>query len=272
MTTKVVTMFTCNPHSVLYNHPMFADLPSPMILCHRGAKNYAPENTLSAFTTALELGADGFELDTQLTSDGQVVVFHDPTLDRMTNGHGKLSKLSLAELRELDVKGSFSEKFRGEKIPTLEEVFATVGKRAIINVELKNFSTPFDDLVERVCELVRRHGLQESVIFSSFLPWNLKKAARILPEVRRGLITIKGRWGVWGRSFGFSFGDYTAMHPNLDDVTAQTVQRVHKLKRKINVWVVNREEDIRRLVGWGVDGLLTDDPLLALRITRGPSA
>jgi glycerophosphoryl diester phosphodiesterase len=251
---------------------MPADLPSPLILCHRGAKNYAPENTLAAFTTALELGADGFELDTQLTFDGHVVVFHDPALDRLTNRHGTLSKLSLAELRELNLSGPFSEKFRGEKIPTLEEVFETIGKRAIINIELKNFSAPFDNLVEKVCELVRRHDLQKNVIFSSFLPWNLKKAARILPEVPRGLITIKGRWGVWGRSFGFNFGDYTAMHPNLDDVTAQQVQRVHKLKRKINVWVVNREEDIRRLVGWGVDGLITDDPLLAIRITRGPSA
>lgn len=256
----------------MYNHIMSMDhLPTPLILCHRGAKNYAPENTLPAFKTALELGADGFELDTQLTSDGHVVVFHDPKLDRLTNGHGVLSKFSLAEIRKLDVGSSFSEKFRGEKIPTLEEIFETVGKRAIINIELKNFSTPFDNLVEKVCELVRRHEMQKNVIFSSFLPWNLKKAARLLPEVPRGLITIKGKWGVWGRSFGFAFGNYDALHPNLADVTAQQVQRVHKLKRRINVWVANTEEDIRRLLGWGVDGLITDDPLLAIRIARGPS-
>lgn len=251
---------------------MLADLPSPLILCHRGAKNYAPENTLSAFRTALELGADGFELDTQLTSDGHVVVSHDTTVDRLTDGHGKLRDFSLADLRQLDAGSSFSEKFRGEKIPTLDEVFESSGKRAIINIELKNFSKPFDDLVEKVCEAVQRHGMQKHVIFSSFLPWNLKKARRLLPEVPRGLITIKGRWGVWGRSFGFNFGDYDALHPNLDDVTAQQVQRVHKLKRKINVWVANKEDDIRRLVGWGVDGIMTDDPLLAIRITRGPSA
>jgi len=256
----------------MYNRTMLTELPSPLILCHRGAKNYAPENTLAAFKTALELGADGFELDTQLTSDGHVVVYHDTTVDRLTNGQGKTSRLSLAELRELDAGSSFSEKFRGEKIPTLEEVFETIGKRAIINIELKNFSTPFDNLVEKVCEAVRRHGMQKNILFSSFLPWNLKKAARILPEVPRGLITIRGRWGVWGRSFGFTFGDYDALHPYLGDVTAQQVQRVHKLKRKINVWTVNAEEDIRRLIGWGVDGIMTDDPLLAIRIARGPSA
>ena len=251
---------------------MLNELLSPIILCHRGAKNYAPENTLAAFKTSLELGADGFELDTQLTSDGHVVVFHDTTVDRTTNGHGKLSRLPLADLRELDAGSSFSEKYRGEKIPTLDEVFEAIGKRAIINVELKNFSTPFDNLAEKVCEVIRRHGIQKNVMFSSFLPWNLKKTARILPEVPRGLITAKDWRGVWGRSFGFNFGNYDALHPYLDNVTPQQVHRVHKLKRKINVWVVNRDEDLRRLFNWGVDGILTDDPQLALRITRSSSA
>jgi len=250
---------------------MSPELQKPIILCHRGAKNYAPENTLPAFQTALQLGADGFELDTQLTSDGHVAVYHDPSVDRTTNGHGRLSSLTLAQVRELEAGSFFSEKFRGEKIPTLDEVFETTGKRAIINVELKNFSTPFDNLAEKVCELVRRHGMQQNVIFSSFLPWNLKKAARLLPEVPRGLITIKGRWGVWGRSFGFDFGNYDALHPYLGDVTAQQVQRVHKLKRRINVWTVNTEEDIRRMLSWGVDGIMTDDPLLAAKIIRNTS-
>ncbi len=249
---------------------MFKDLPPLLILCHRGAKNYAPENTLAAFKIALELGADGFELDTQLTSDGHVVVYHDRTVDHTTNGQGRLSRLLLAEVRELNAGSSFSEKFRGEKIPTLDEVFETVGKRAIINVELKNFSTPFDTLAEKVCEVVRRHGMQKNVIFSSFLPWNLKKVARILPEVPRGLIAIKGGWGVWHRSFGFAFGNYQALHPNVKDVTPQQVQYVHRLGRRIHVWTVNAEEDMRRLFKWGVDGIFTDDPLLAIRV-RGES-
>jgi glycerophosphoryl diester phosphodiesterase len=248
------------------------EFPIPLILCHRGAKNYAPENTLAAFTLALEQGADGVELDAKLTSDSHVVVHHDGMVDRTTNGHGDLAKFSLAELLELDAGSFFSEKFRGEKIPTLDKVFEALGKRAIINVELKNYSTPFDSLVEKVCELVRRHGMQKNILFSSFLPWNLKKAARLLPEVPRGLLTLKGRWGVWGRSFGFNFGDYAALHPYLTDVTAQQVQRVHKLNRKINVWTVNAEEDMRRLIGWGVDGLITDDPLLAVRVAKGSSA
>ncbi len=242
---------------------------SPLILGHRGAKKYAPENTLAAFTLALEQGADGVELDAQLSADGSVVVHHDVTLDRTTNGKGRLAQFSLAALRELDAGSFFSEKFRGEKIPTLDEVFESIGKHAVINVELANYSTPRNNLVEKVCELVKHHALQRSIIFSSFFAGNLKKAAVFMPEVPRGLLTQVNLLGLWARSFGFNFGDYAALHPHVSDVTAQQVQRVHKLKRKINVWTVNAEEDIRRLIGWGVDGLITDDPLLAVRIARG---
>lgn len=251
---------------------MLNDLPSPIILCHRGASKYAPENTMSAFKKALDLGADGFELDTQLSADGHVVVFHDQSLDAKSTGHGKLHAHTLAELQKLDAGSYFSQEFRGERIPTLDDVFDAFGKRAFIDVEIKNFSKPFNNLAEKVCEAVRRHGVQKHVILSSFLPWNLKKTARLLPDVPRGLITFPGKWGIWGRSFGFSFGDYDAVHPRMDDVTAQQVQRVHKLKRKIIVWVVNTEEDLRRMHRWGVDGVMTDDPQLALKIARSSSA
>jgi glycerophosphoryl diester phosphodiesterase len=247
-------------------------MPTPLILGHRGAKNYAPENTLAAFTLAVEQGADGVELDAKLSADGAVVVHHDVTLDRTTNGKGRLAHFSLAALRELDAGSFFSEKYRGEKIPTLDEVFESIGKRATINVELTNYSTPRDNLVEKVCELVKRHALQKSIIFSSFFPGNLRKAARFLPEVPRGLLTQVSLLGLWGRSFGFNFGDYAALHPYLTDVTAQQVRRVHRLNRKINVWTVNTEEDVRKMIGWGVDGIITDDPANAVRFARGSSA
>jgi glycerophosphoryl diester phosphodiesterase len=244
---------------------------SPLILGHRGAKKYAPENTLAAFTLALEQGADGVELDAKLSADGFVIVHHDVTLDRTTNGKGRLAQFSLAALRELDAGSFFSEKYRGEKIPTLDEVFESIGKRAVINVELTNYSTPRDNLVEKACALVKHHALQKSIIFSSFFADNLKKAAAFLPEAPRGLLTQVNLLGLWARSFGFNFGDYAALHPYVSDVTAQQVQRVHRLNRKINVWTVNTEEEVRRLVNWGVDGIITDDPLLAVRVVKGPS-
>ena len=141
-----------------------------------------------------------------------------------------------------------------------------MGKRTFINVELTNYSTPRDSLVETVCMLVKKFGLQERVLFSSFFASNLSKARAYLPGVPRGLLAVNGFLGSWGRSFGFNFGKYQALHPYLKDVSAQQVQRVHRLNRRIHVWTVNAEEDMRRLFHWGVDAIFTDDPQLAVQV------
>src|SRR5689334_23229806 len=115
---------------------MLESLPRPVIFAHRGASAYAPENTIASFEFAVAQGTDAIELDVKLSADGHVIVHHDPTVDRTTNGKGKVKDLTLAELKTLDAGGFFSENFHGEKIPTLEEVFEAVGKRTFINVEL----------------------------------------------------------------------------------------------------------------------------------------
>jgi glycerophosphoryl diester phosphodiesterase len=249
---------------------MLDTLHQPVIFAHRGASAHAPENTLAAFQLALEQNADGIELDVKLAADGQVVVIHDPTVDRTTGGHGRVKDLPLAQLRSLDAGSYFAENYRGEKIPTLEEVFETLGKRTFINVELTNYNTPRDQLVETVCMLVKQFGLQKHVMFSSFLASNLSKARAYLPGVPRGLLALNGLIGAWSRSFGFAFGRYHALHPNLKDVTPEQVQRVHRLHRRVHVWTVNAAEDMRRLFGWGVDAIFTDDPQLAVQV-RGES-
>jgi glycerophosphoryl diester phosphodiesterase len=243
---------------------MFEDLPHPVIFAHRGASAYAPENTIASFELALSQGADAIELDAKLSADGEVVVIHDSTVDRTTNGHGRVAQLSLTELRSLDAGSFFSEKYRGQKIPLLKEVFEAVGKKLFINVELKNYAAPYDGLVEKVCALVKQHEMEKKIIFSSFLASNLKKARFFLPEIPRGLLALRGWKGAWARSFGFSFGDYVALQPYLTDVTKQQIVRVHRLKRRVYVWTVNKTEDMARLNNWGVDGIFTDDPQLAL--------
>jgi glycerophosphoryl diester phosphodiesterase len=249
---------------------MLTSLPQPILFAHRGASAYAPENTLAAFELALAQNADAIELDVKLSADGHVIVIHDPTVDRTTGGHHRVKDLPLRDLRALDAGSFFSEKFHGEKIPTLEEVFEAVGKRTFINVELTNYNTPRDRLVETVCMLVKKCGLQEHVMFSSFFASNLSKAQAYLPEVPRGLLALDGWLGAWARSFGFAFGKYQALHPHLTDVTSQQVQRVHRLNRRIHVWTVNAAEDMRRLFHWGVDAIFTDDPQLAVQV-RGES-
>lgn len=245
---------------------MLESLPRPVIFAHRGASAHAPENTLAAFELALTQQADALELDAKLSADGQVVVHHDATVDRTTDGHGYVRDLKLAELRVLDAGSSFSQSFRSEKIPTLDEVFASIGKRTLINVELTNYTTPGDQLVETVCMLVKKHKVQKHILFSSFFASNLSKARSFLPDVPCGLLAYPGLLGTWARSFGFAFGKYQALHPALKDMSQQQVARVHRLNRRLHVWTVNAEQDMRRLFDWGVDGLFTDDPALAVRV------
>ncbi len=239
--------------------------PRPIVFAHRGASAYAPENTLEAFRLAYRQGADGIELDAKLSADGEVVVIHDAGVERTTDGNGRVASLELSQLRSLNAGISHPNEFNNVHIPTLSEVFEAVGQNGIINIELTNYSTPHDLLVEKVCDLVIRHGLQMRVLFSSFLGRNLSKAADRLPEVPRGLLALPGWKGVWPRSFGFMFGDYQALHAHVSDIEQQQIQRVHRLRRRIHVWTVNNPDDIRRLNDWGIDGLFTDDPLLTLR-------
>ena len=245
---------------------MLESLPQPVLFAHRGASAHAPENTLAAFELALTQQADGIELDVKLTSDGHVIVHHDATDNRTTNGQGRIKDTPLAELKKLDAGSSFAETFRGEEIPTLAEVFEAMGNRTFINIELTNYNTPRDQLVETVCMLVKKHQMQKHVMFSSFFAGNLSKARSYLPEVPRGLLAFNGILGAWARSFGFVFGKYQALHPNLKDMTRQEVLRGHRLKRRVHVWTVNAEADMRRLFGWDVDAIFTDDPQLAVRV------
>ena len=140
----------------------------PIILGHRGASKYAPENTIAAFDLALKQKADGFELDTMLSADGNPVVIHDNTVNRTTNGTGKVDWHMAGQLKDLDAGSKFSPDFAGEKIPLLEEVFTYFKGKALINVELKNFHTPSNLLPKIVFNLAQDVGILDQIIFSSF--------------------------------------------------------------------------------------------------------
>ena len=244
---------------------MWTDLSRPIIIAHRGDKTNAPENTLAAFKMAAENGADAIEFDVKLTVDGRVIVLHDKTVNRTTNGTGKISQLPFTAVKDLDAGAWFSEKFRGERIPTLDEVFETVDKRLYINVELTNYATPGDGLATKVVDLVKKHGLQNRMLFSSFFSRNLQMTRLLLPEVPRGLLCMRGILGSWGRTFSWS-GDYFALHPYLTDVDPRLVYRVQAAGKRVHAWTVNLEEDLQRMIGLGVDAIITDDPVLALRM------
>lgn len=242
---------------------MWTDLSTPVVIAHRGDSAHAPENTLSAFRMAAEKGAQAIEFDVKLSADGHVIVIHDQTVDRTTDGRGEVRTLSLAALRDLQAEARFKGHFPGERLPTLDEVFETVGQRLHMNVELTNYATPGDDLVAKVVEVIRRHRMQDRVLFSSFFPGNLRKARALLPEVPRGLLAWAGWMGWPARTLGWR-GDLYALHPHLSSVTPALLSQLHRAGKRLQVWTVNAEADMNHLIRLGVDGIFTDDPALLL--------
>ena len=221
----------------------------PKIIAHRGASGHAPENTMAAFQLALEMAADGIELDAMLTKDGEVVVIHDDSLDRTTNGTGAVHDFTLAELQRLDAGG-------GEKIPPLSEVLTHFAGRFLINIELKNYSSIFDSLPIKVAEMIKTHKCAQSVLISSFNPFNLPRFHRRLPEVPVGLLTNKNK----ARHWLWRLFHYDALHPYFSDVDASLVSALHARGRQVNVWTVDDPAEIRRLADLGVDSIITNDP------------
>ena len=211
---------------------MWNELTIPIVIAHRGDAAFAPENTLPAFQQAADKGAEGIEFDVKLSADGEVIVIHNQTVDLTTNGSGNVAKMPLADLRRLDAGVLFPGKFPAVTIPTLDEVFETFGRRLFMNIELKNYNTPADDLVARVAELVRRHGLQYRVFFSSFLHFELCRAQKLLPEVPCGQLAMRGWMGWWGRTFGWR-GRMDALNPFHVDVTASLVDQVHAAGKRV---------------------------------------
>lgn len=238
----------------------------PAIIAHRGASAYAPENTLAAFELALRQSADAIELDAKLSADGKVVIYHDQTTDRTTATSGRVKDFTLAELRRLDAGSHFDVAFKGEPIPTLEEVFDLVGHRTFINIELTNYGSPTDTLPEKVAALVQRHRLSKRVLFSSFNPLALIRVRRKLPETPIGLLALPGRAGVWARSFLGRLLGYQSLHPAACDVNLALVESAHRRGQKVFVWTVNQAEQMRQLFDMGVDGIFTDDPILAQQV------
>lgn len=239
----------------------------PLNLGHRGASADAPENTLAAFRRAAELGADGIEFDAKLSRDGVVVILHDATVDRTTDGSGRVSDLSLAELKQLDAGAKFSAKFAGERIPTLEETLDAIGDRLLINIELTNYASRNDGLEAKVLELMLRHPWRERIMLSSFNPIALRRVKRAAPQVVCGLLTLPGRMFQAGRIlFARLIPGLDAHHPHHSMTTAGFVRRAHARGQKVNTWTVNAEAEMRRLIAIGVDALMTDQPDVLRRI------
>jgi len=232
----------------------------PAVIAHRGANRRAPENTLEAFRLALELGAHAIELDVMLSRDRVPVVIHDTRLERTTDGTGQVQDRAWAELRELDAGSKFSAAFRGTRIPQLQNVLEEIGRRAWINIELKNYATRGDRLEQVVVDLVVRMGLQGKVLLSSFNPLSLGRAARLAPQVPRGLLTMPSM-PVFLREGWFAFvAKPHTYNLHLDQTNLRSVRAAHARGARVCAWTVNDPFDAVRLAAQGVDGIITDEP------------
>lgn len=237
------------------------------IFAHRGYSSIYPENTMLSFRKALEAGADGIELDARLTYDEKIIIMHDSSVDRTTNGSGIVRDMTYAEIRALDAGGKKGIAFENEKVPSLEEVLSEIGGRLLLNIELVNYEESNErTLAYSVGEMVKKHNLCESVIISSFRFNNLVFMKEQHPEIQCGLLTFRSLKGFWGRNILSHSLSVDALHPWYKDVTPALITREHQCGRKVRAWTVNETSDMVRLFHLGVDALYVDDPVTGREI------
>jgi glycerophosphoryl diester phosphodiesterase len=229
------------------------------VWAHRGASALAPENTMAAFRQAVELGVDGIEFDVQLTADEEVVVIHDETLDRTTNGQGWVKDYALADLKRLDASGG-RDGFAGERIPTLREVLALVAPTGLeVNIEVKNTVVSYFGLSDKVTGLVHEFGLESRVIVSSFNHCSLAWLRQSGSMVKTGLLFQDVLYEPWVYAAQLWA---TSLHPHYRyvDYVFNLIDEAHVALLDVNVWTVNEPHDIDRMISRGVDGIITDHP------------
>ena len=237
-------------------------MKKPLAIAHRGASAYAPENTLAAFNLAFEMGADGIELDVELTQDGVPVVFHFDQ-DQQTHGRGTLQDLTLAEVKQLDAGAWFDAKYRGEKIPTLEEVLAEVGARGLIVIEIKWSAVALgnDKLERATADVIAQATSAHNLVVSSFHPIALARLRRLAPRVPRALIyqteimpaLLNGPWFralVQPRALHFE-------HHMLNEKHAAWAR---SKKYKIVAWHTEEPAEMQRLIMLSIDGIMSNAP------------
>ncbi len=233
------------------------------IYAHRGASGYAPENTMRAFEMACDMHADGVELDVQLTKDRQVVVIHDETIDRVTDGSGYVSQMTLAELSRYHV--TMHQEGISEPIPLLKDVLALLKERGLkLNIELKNSRNFYPGMEEMCLELVADAGMTPDVLYSSFNHYSLLHVKELAPDVPCALLynaTLVEPWR-YAASLGVN-----ALHPHFSELFIDgEVAKAHALHIEVNPWTVNTEDELRRMIAAGADRIITNYPDRALAL------
>jgi glycerophosphoryl diester phosphodiesterase len=235
---------------------------SVLNIAHRGASGTFPENTLAAFRAAIEAGADMCELDVQLTRDGKVVVIHDDTVERTTDGQGAIAALTLDELQRLDAGAKFqSGAHRGARIPTLDEVFDATTGRCGLNIELKAAGVEAE-----VAQIMHAHNAFDASIVSSFNWDSLKNIQQIDFKIRIGLLAEEKPIELMAAAVAMRA---YAINPRWDMVDADLCEAAHKSGLKVLTWTVDSDARMRALIEAGVDGIMTNFPARMRQVMGG---
>lgn len=225
---------------------------------HRGASGYCPENTMAAFEEAIALGATGIETDVQMTKDHRLVLIHDESLFRTTGKQRMVKELTFAELKKLDAGRWFHRKFRGETVPALEDLLDFVRQKDImLNVELKNGLIFYPNIEERLIGLIRRYGLSERVVISSFNHYSVARVKQLAPEMKTAILYASGLFKPWtyARRIGAK-----ALHAHHSTVTPNLVDEARQNDVIYTPYTVNQPYEMERLLQAGVEGIITNYP------------
>ncbi|MBI5090892.1 MAG: hypothetical protein HZB26_00435 [Candidatus Hydrogenedentes bacterium] len=276
------------------------------VIGHRGASAYAPENTLASFRLAQELGADWFELDVHLSKDGEVVVIHDGDVDRTTTGRGNVRDLTLAQLKAMDAGSKKNPKYAGEPLPTLAEALDLARGKCGVYIEIKDDDDDDDlmakilrdaegqergsdgllrtmmkriqdsgtrnlELTRKTIALVRERRMGRGVVLQSFSPIVCAVALAEAPELRTEFLGAQSDkhpeyWNAYMRWAALL--PVAGMNVSDDSLTEERLKQFHHAKRTVAVWTVDDEADMRKLAGWGVDGIISNRPDALLRVLK----
>ena len=235
------------------------------VWAHRGASGYAPENTMEAYILAHQYGADGIELDVQLSKDGEIVVIHDEKIDRTSNGRGLVRDYTLRQLRSFNYNKTKPEHFQAG-IPTLEEVLLYIRDKTgmTVNIELKTGVFSYPGIEEKTVELVHTLGMEERIIYSSFNHYSIMKVRQIDAQAKVGLLYSEGFIDVPG--YASKLG-VNALHPSWRNLQyPDYLEDCRRYHLDLNVWTVNREDLMLQMCQAGVHAIITNYPDKAVRV------
>ena len=229
------------------------------ITAHRGSSVTAPENTIPAIEKAMEEMADSVEIDVQMTSDGVIVLGHDASLKRVAGVNRSIASMTFAQLEQLDVGSWFSKSYEGTRIPALSEVLELCSQKIGLNIEIK-YVGKNSELPEKTAEMIKAYGMEnQCVVTSTNLPY-LRRVKAVLPEVRTGYIIS----AAYGNFYSSEDIDFISIRSGF--VTSALMQNAHEQGKAVYAWTVNSKSELERLTLLGVDGIITDRPVLAREI------